>query len=89
VNAGVQHLALTRVIVAHRSETIAMADRIVRLESGRVAGEFRAVDTGLPREAREARRENGLAPLANKVASRQLELVLAIEFKLESSTQRL
>lgn len=41
VNATVQALALTRVIVAHRPETIAMAERMVVLEAGRLrpAGE--------------------------------------------------
>lgn len=36
VNATVQALALTRVIVAHRPETIAMAGRVVVLEAGRL-----------------------------------------------------
>lgn len=36
VNATVQALALTRVIVAHRPETIAMAERVVVLEEGRL-----------------------------------------------------
>jgi len=41
VNATVQALSLTRVIVAHRPETIAMAERVVVLEAGRLrpAGE--------------------------------------------------
>jgi len=44
VNATVQALALTRVIVAHRPETIAMAERVVVLEAGRLraAGEASA-----------------------------------------------
>jgi ATP-binding cassette, subfamily B, bacterial CvaB/MchF/RaxB len=37
VNATVQALALTRVIVAHRPETIAMAGRVVVMEAGRIA----------------------------------------------------
>ncbi|HEX5683622.1 MAG TPA: peptidase domain-containing ABC transporter [Ideonella sp.] len=36
VNATVQALALTRVIVAHRPETIAMAERVVVLAAGRL-----------------------------------------------------
>ncbi len=36
VNATVQALSLTRVIVAHRPETIAMAERVVVLEAGRL-----------------------------------------------------
>lgn len=36
VNRAIQHLALTRIIVAHRPETIAMADRIVVLRQGEI-----------------------------------------------------
>lgn len=36
VNDGVRTLEITRIIVAHRSETIASADRVVVLEAGRV-----------------------------------------------------
>jgi ATP-binding cassette subfamily B protein RaxB len=36
VNAAIRQLALTRVMVAHRPETIAMADRVVTLDQGRV-----------------------------------------------------
>ncbi len=39
MNAAVQKLALTRVIIAHRPETIAMAERVVRMEAGRVVEE--------------------------------------------------
>jgi ATP-binding cassette subfamily B protein RaxB len=36
VNAAIRQLALTRIVVAHRPETIAMAQRVVVLENGRV-----------------------------------------------------
>ena len=36
VNAAIKQIALTRIIVAHRPETIAMAQRVVVLEEGRV-----------------------------------------------------
>jgi ATP-binding cassette subfamily B protein RaxB len=36
VNAAIQSLNITRVIVAHRPETIASADRVIALDSGRV-----------------------------------------------------
>lgn len=36
VNDAVRALRLTRVIIAHRQETIAMADRVVRVEGGRI-----------------------------------------------------
>jgi ATP-binding cassette subfamily B protein RaxB len=36
VNEAVRRLSLTRVIVAHRSETIASADRVVKLAGGRL-----------------------------------------------------
>ena len=41
VNAGVRGLALTRVIVAHRSQTIASADRVISLEGGRIGQDLR------------------------------------------------
>lgn len=36
VNSAIKHIQLTRIIVAHRSETIAMAQRVVALGSGNV-----------------------------------------------------
>ena len=39
VNDAVAAMQLTRVVVAHRPDTIAMADRVVVIEQGRVAGE--------------------------------------------------
>ncbi len=36
VNAAIRTLSLTRVIVAHRPETIAMAQRVVVLQGGSV-----------------------------------------------------
>jgi ATP-binding cassette subfamily B protein RaxB len=46
VNEAVRALNLTRIIVAHRPETIASADRVLRLEGGRIAGEFAVADDG-------------------------------------------
>ena len=43
VNQAVRQLALTRVIVAHRPETIASAGRVVALHGGRVAQDLRSV----------------------------------------------
>ena len=37
VNEAVRAMALTRVIVAHRPETIAVADRVVAIAAGRIA----------------------------------------------------
>lgn len=37
VNDAIKSLALTRIIVAHRPETIAMADRVVEVANGRIA----------------------------------------------------
>lgn len=39
VNHAVREMHLTRVIVAHRPETIATADRILRMENGRVVAD--------------------------------------------------
>lgn len=43
VNQAIRQLALTRVIVAHRPETIASAGRVVALHEGRVAQDLRSV----------------------------------------------
>jgi ATP-binding cassette, subfamily B, bacterial CvaB/MchF/RaxB len=43
VNAAVRKLSLTRVIVAHRPETIASASRVVVMAEGRIAQELRSV----------------------------------------------
>ena len=43
VNQAIRALALTRIIVAHRPETIASAGRVVVLHEGRVAQDLRSV----------------------------------------------
>jgi len=45
VNQAVKQLQLTRVIVAHRPETIASASRVIVLKDGRVAQDLRTVDS--------------------------------------------
>jgi ATP-binding cassette subfamily B protein RaxB len=45
VNQQVRRLALTRVIVAHRPETIASASRVIVLGEGRVTQDLRSVPT--------------------------------------------
>jgi ATP-binding cassette subfamily B protein RaxB len=46
VNQAIRHLKLTRVIVAHRPETIASASRVIVLSDGRVAQDLRSVPGG-------------------------------------------
>jgi ATP-binding cassette subfamily B protein RaxB len=41
VNDAVKALELTKVIVAHRPETIAIADRVLVMEQGRIIQEIR------------------------------------------------
>lgn len=41
VNAAIQNLKLTRILIAHRPETIAMAERIIRLDRGTTVPELR------------------------------------------------
>ena len=41
VNEAVKRLALTKVIVAHRPETIASAGRVLVMEQGRIAQDLR------------------------------------------------
>ena len=48
VNHAVRQLALTRVIVAHRPETIASAGRVIALHEGRVAQDLRSVPGAAP-----------------------------------------
>jgi ATP-binding cassette subfamily B protein RaxB len=43
VNHSIRQLALTRVIVAHRPETIASAQRVIALQDGRIAQDLRSV----------------------------------------------
>jgi len=43
VNQNIRRLELTRVIVAHRPETIASASRVVVLQDGRVSQDLRSV----------------------------------------------
>ena len=45
LNHAVKQLRLTRVIVAHRPETIASASRVIVLKDGRVAQDLRTVDS--------------------------------------------
>ena len=48
VNHAVRQLALTRIIVAHRPETIASTGRVVALHDGRVAQDLRSVPASMP-----------------------------------------
>jgi ATP-binding cassette subfamily B protein RaxB len=48
VNEAVQALALTRIVVAHRPETIAAMGRVVRLQGGRVVSDSAAAASGQP-----------------------------------------
>jgi ATP-binding cassette subfamily B protein RaxB len=41
VNAAIQSLELTRIIVAHRPDTIAMAERVVVLHGGKIVQDIR------------------------------------------------
>jgi len=46
VNQAIRQLALTRIIVAHRPETIASVNRVIVLHEGRVAQDLRSVASG-------------------------------------------
>jgi ATP-binding cassette subfamily B protein RaxB len=45
VNASLRQLPLTRIVIAHRPETIAAAQRVITLQQGRVAQDLRSVGT--------------------------------------------
>ncbi len=48
VNQAVRQLAITRIIVAHRPETIASASRVIALVDGRVTQDLRSVQATMP-----------------------------------------
>ncbi len=48
VNAAIKTLALTRIIVAHRPETIAMAERVVVLDKGRIVRDLTQPSVPMP-----------------------------------------
>jgi ATP-binding cassette subfamily B protein RaxB len=43
VNASLRQLSLTKIVIAHRPETIASAQRVIALQGGRVAQDLRSV----------------------------------------------
>lgn len=49
VNAAIKKLQLTRIVVAHRPETIAMAERVIVLDKGRIARDL--AQPGVPPSA--------------------------------------
>jgi ATP-binding cassette subfamily B protein RaxB len=46
VNESIRALKLTRIVIAHRPETIAAAQRVIVLQGGRVAQDLRRVEAG-------------------------------------------
>ncbi len=48
VNQAIRHTKITRIIVAHRPETIRSAQRVIALESGRVSSDLRVTDGTRP-----------------------------------------
>jgi ATP-binding cassette subfamily B protein RaxB len=55
IAAAVAQLGMTRIIAAHRRETLAAADRIVRIEAGRIVGEAAGPRRAAPFAAGESR----------------------------------
>ena len=55
VNAAIRQLDITRVIVAHRPETIASAGRVIVLQDGQVAQDLRRVPSGGTKAADDTR----------------------------------
>jgi len=48
VNSAIKQIQLTRIIVAHRTETIAMAQRVVVLESGNIVRDLGELGSTAP-----------------------------------------
>jgi ATP-binding cassette, subfamily B, bacterial CvaB/MchF/RaxB len=46
VSDAIRSLNLTRIIIAHRAETIASAERVIVLQAGRVGQDLRRVAAG-------------------------------------------
>lgn len=46
MNEAIRNLKLTRILIAHRPETIATADRVIVLQGGRVAQDLRRMPGG-------------------------------------------
>ncbi len=59
VNAAIKRISLTRILVAHRPETIAMAQRVVVLEHGRIARDFMPME-GQPQSGVNEAKSDGL-----------------------------
>jgi ATP-binding cassette subfamily B protein RaxB len=60
VNAAIRQLSLTRIIVAHRPETIAMAQRVVVLEQGRIVRDLAQPEAPLMQAARSGEEAAGV-----------------------------
>ena len=54
VSQAIAGLNMTRIVIAHRPETIAAADRVLVMESGRIVREYRPTELGKPTLARAA-----------------------------------
>ncbi|POA96868.1 ABC transporter ATP-binding protein [Chromobacterium sinusclupearum] len=63
VNAAVRDIAMTRLLVAHRPETIAMAERVVVLEQGRIVQD--ALNTSTVTDAVQTKQEHPLNASVN------------------------
>jgi len=59
VNAAFRNLRITRVVIAHRPETIRMSGRVVALEQGRIVRADTAAQYGIPRESTSDDQEYG------------------------------
>ena len=49
VNAAIERMGITRIIVAHRAETIASAHRVIEIAGGRVVRDERRIEHGVDR----------------------------------------
>ena len=65
VNAAIKRISLTRILVAHRPETIAMAQRVVVLEHGQIARDFMPME-GQPQSGVNEAKSDGLARVGTR-----------------------
>ena len=67
VNEAVKRLRLTKILIAHRPETIASADRVLVMADGRIEREYRPAERGLRLVEDAESTDDGAPPARNEL----------------------